>query len=108
MFEKLKGDPARVGPINGLPAIATTNAYEHFRRVRYFSCLDGLRAISILAVIWHHTAAMAVSTDWTLFQRGNRGVMLFFVISAFLISTLLLRAKETRTLNVPRFWARRA
>lgn len=83
-------------------------AYDRFRQVRFFSCLDGLRAISILAVIWHHTAAPAVSGHLGLLHRGNRGVTLFFVISAFLISTLLLRAKERGTLHVPRFWARRA
>lgn len=83
-------------------------AYERFRAVRFFSSLDGLRAVSILAVIWHHTAAAAVPERFAFLHRGNRGVMLFFVISAFLISTLLLRAKERNTLHVPRFWARRA
>ena len=83
-------------------------AWERFRAVRFFSCLDGLRAVSIIAVIWHHTAAAAIADATSILHRGNRGVMLFFVISAFLISTLLLRAKERRTLHVPRFWARRA
>jgi peptidoglycan/LPS O-acetylase OafA/YrhL len=87
---------------------ASGAAFERFRRIRFFSSLDGLRAVSILAVIWHHTAATAVAEHWAFLHRGNRGVMLFFVISAFLISTLLLRAKEGQTLNVPRFWARRA
>jgi peptidoglycan/LPS O-acetylase OafA/YrhL len=46
--------------------------------------------------------------SWTILHEGKNGVNLFFVISAFLISTLLIRAKERDALNVPRFWARRA
>jgi peptidoglycan/LPS O-acetylase OafA/YrhL len=83
-------------------------AYRAFRHVRFFSCLDGLRAISILAVIWHHTGNAIAPDGIPFLHRGNRGVMLFFVISAFLISTLLLRAKENGRIDVPRFWARRA
>ncbi|HVU34834.1 MAG TPA: acyltransferase [Opitutaceae bacterium] len=82
--------------------------YLAFKQRRYFTCLDGLRALSILAVIWHHAAAPAFGSRVPLLHEGNRGVNLFFVISAFLISTLLLRAKARGTLNVPRFWARRA
>jgi peptidoglycan/LPS O-acetylase OafA/YrhL len=88
--------------------IAPAAAYVRFRRVKFFSCLDGLRAFSIVAVIWHHTADVAVPESWTLLHAGNRGVTLFFAISAFLISTLLLRAKEKGAIDVPRFWARRA
>ena len=99
-----------MSPAENAPPAETgaADAFARFRRVKFFSCLDGLRAISILAVIWHHTAAMAVPEQFALLHHGNRGVMLFFVISAFLISTLLLRAKEQQSLNVPRFWARRA
>lgn len=87
---------------------ATAHSYGRFRNVRFFSCLDGLRAFSIIAVIWHHRASSAVSADLGFLHRGNRGVTLFFAISAFLISTLLLRAKEKGAICVPRFLARRA
>jgi len=92
----------------GRPANAADAFYERFRKVRFFSCLDGLRAMSIVAVIWHHSAASATVEEWGLLHRGNRGVTLFFAISAFLISTLLLRSKERDAIDVPRFWARRA
>lgn len=98
----------RSGPDPVWAGSGAAEAYARFRRVSFFGSLDGLRAISILAVIWHHTAAAAVSEQLAFLHHGNRGVMLFFVISAFLISTLLLRAKERQTLHVPRFWARRA
>jgi peptidoglycan/LPS O-acetylase OafA/YrhL len=87
---------------------AAPTLYEKFRRVRFFSSLDGLRAFSIIAVIWHHAAASAVPAGIGFLHRGNRGVTLFFAISAFLISTLLLRAKEKGGIDVPRFLARRA
>ena len=88
------------------------NAHGEFRarflKQRFFGSLDGLRAISILGVIWHHSAAPFFADTVPLVHEGNRGVNLFFVISAFLISTLLIRAKDRGTLNVPRFWIRRA
>jgi peptidoglycan/LPS O-acetylase OafA/YrhL len=88
--------------------VEASAAYARFRSVKFFSSLDGLRAFSIVAVIWHHTADVAVPASLTLLHHGNRGVTLFFVISAFLISTLLLRAREKGAIDVPRFWARRA
>lgn len=89
------------------PASAPT-LFDGFRRVRFFTSLDGLRAFSIIAVIWHHTAAAAVPASIGILHRGNRGVTLFFAVSAFLICTLLLRAKEKGGIDVPRFFARRA
>ena len=35
------------------------DAYDKFREVRYFGCLDGLRAVSILGVVWFHNATLA-------------------------------------------------
>ncbi len=54
--------------------------------------LDGLRAASILLVLFHHCPSM----NWldTLHANGRYGVALFFVISGFLITTLFLREKR--------------
>ncbi len=100
--------PSAPPPAGDALAATAPDAHARFRQVRFFSCLDGLRALSIVAVIWHHTAASAVLESFAFLHRGNRGVTLFFVISAFLISTLLLRAKEKGPIHVPRFLARRA
>ncbi|MBI2512291.1 MAG: acyltransferase [Opitutae bacterium] len=80
-------------------------AYRDFKATRFFGSLDGLRALSIVAVIWFHT----VSHDHaTLLGQGNKGVTLFFAISGFLIVTLLLRQKErTGSIDLGNFWARR-
>ncbi|MEM6569876.1 MAG: acyltransferase [Planctomycetota bacterium] len=69
--------------------------------------LDGLRALSVMAVVWHHTRP----SDGTalLAGRGYLGVDVFFVISGFLITALLLREERERgKARLGRFWARRA
>ncbi len=53
-----------------------------------FGALDGLRALAIAAVLVHHSALAEVHGPWS---RGFLGVDLFFVISGFLITTLLVR-----------------
>jgi peptidoglycan/LPS O-acetylase OafA/YrhL len=80
-------------------------AYGAFKKVKFFGSLDGLRAISILGVIWYHTMPWGHET---FLGMGNKGVTLFFAISGFLIVTLILRAKEAAgTFSLPRFWGRR-
>jgi peptidoglycan/LPS O-acetylase OafA/YrhL len=78
--------------------------YREFQAVRYFAELDGLRALSILLVISIH------STDplWAPF-KGNVGVTIFFVISGFIITTLLLREEDkSGRVRLGAFYARRA
>ena len=62
-----------------------------FRSVRYFSGLDALRAISVIAVIWYHVTG---THSIVLLNQGRRGVDLFFAISGFLVTTLLLREHD--------------
>ncbi len=64
--------------------------------------LDGVRAIAVLLVILYHLSPGAVI-------GGYIGVDLFFVVSGFLITTLLLREREaTGRISLPAFWRRRA
>ena len=74
----------------GTSATAVSDAYVRFRGQRYFGSLDGLRAVAVIAVIWHHTVGHVESLPMLL-GRGAHGVTLFFAISGFLIVTLLLR-----------------
>lgn len=56
----------------------------------YMRQLDGLRAFAVLAVTWSHFAP----ASWQLDVRwGKLGVWLFFVLSGFLITGILLRAR---------------
>ena len=55
--------------------------------------LDGLRAIAILSVVmWHYLGAGdgPSSTPWRIFIFGRTGVDLFFVLSGYLITSILL------------------
>jgi peptidoglycan/LPS O-acetylase OafA/YrhL len=84
-----------------------TGAFDAFKDRRYFGSLDGLRCLSVLAVIWHHTASSAFPGS-RLAAAGPQGVTLFFAISGFLITTLLLRERErTGAVNLKPFYIRR-
>ncbi len=64
--------------------------------------IEGLRAISILAVVLYHA-------DVPGFAGGFVGVDVFFVISGFLISGLLLdELRATGRIDLLNFWSRRA
>ena len=89
------------------------NAYEKFREVRYFGSLDGLRAISILGVVWFHTWYITgyypVLRAIPVLHLGEFGVHVFFGISGFLITTLLLREQERYgAISLRDFYIRRA
>jgi peptidoglycan/LPS O-acetylase OafA/YrhL len=85
-----------------------TNAFQTYKENRIFASLNGLRAISIIAVIWHHTAGKSYNTP-TILSFGYEGVALFFLISGFLITTLLLREKERNgSVDLPAFFVRRS
>src|SRR5437588_13004508 len=64
--------------------------------------LDGLRALAVAAVLAFHAGATRAS-------GGSVGVDVFFVLSGFLITLLLLREhRRTGRLHLGRFYARRA
>lgn len=77
----------------------------------YFPGLNGLRAIAALTVLFGHVFQRDFA-DWGEVPGHvpmyGQGVTLFFVISGFLITYLLLVEKETTaTVSVPKFYLRR-
>jgi peptidoglycan/LPS O-acetylase OafA/YrhL len=69
--------------------------------IRRLPGLDGLRGIAVLAVIIYHA-------DVSLLVGGFLGVDVFFVLSGFLITTLLINElTETNTVDRARFYIRR-
>jgi peptidoglycan/LPS O-acetylase OafA/YrhL len=71
-------------------------------RLGHPPCLDGVRGFAILAVLVYHLPTMPIS-------GGFLGVDLFFVLSGFLITSLLLEEWNTRkTIGLGRFYLRRA
>jgi peptidoglycan/LPS O-acetylase OafA/YrhL len=70
--------------------------------------LDGARAISILLVVIGHWAELRYHSD-VAGAFANLGVRIFFIISGYLITTLLLREQEkTSTIRIGEFYVRRA
>ena len=87
-------------------AATARSGHDRFLETRTFGSLDGLRAVSILAVVWHHTPEHFPALS--IASRGFLGVDLFFVISGFLIVTLLLRERRrTGTTSLRKFYVRR-
>jgi peptidoglycan/LPS O-acetylase OafA/YrhL len=82
-------------------------SFKDYRTRRVFGSLDGIRAGSILAVIWHHSTPQG-SFSLPMFDRGFLGVDMFFVLSGYLIVTLLLREHERNgKISLRNFYARR-
>src|SRR5437764_5780551 len=78
--------------------------HQDYLNTKYFGALDGLRCISILMVIGFHCQL----TCTRFFHTGQYGVSLFFVISGFLITTLLLREQMTSgQISLKQFYIRR-
>ncbi|HSC02427.1 MAG TPA: acyltransferase family protein [Solirubrobacteraceae bacterium] len=77
---------------------------KHSRRVElaHYAGLDGLRGIAVLAVVLYHGGV-----SWA--PGGFLGVEVFFVLSGFLITSLLVSEwGRSRTIALGAFWARRA
>lgn len=88
-LEKKQGDAP------DMPASKSTT------KSRYIPALDGLRALAVLAVIAYH-----MGMTWA--PGGLLGVTVFFVLSGYLITSLLLiEWDNTKKINLPQFWLRR-
>jgi peptidoglycan/LPS O-acetylase OafA/YrhL len=69
---------------------------------RYIPGLDGIRALAVLAVIAYHL-------NLPFAQGGFLGVTVFFVLSGYLITSLLVwEWEQTAAINLKDFWVRRA
>jgi len=95
-------------------------------RVRYWPGLDGLRGVAILVVILYHAFLFASPTRseldqglspigsavWALLRQGQSGyvgVVVFFALSGFLITALLVSERgKSGTTSFRAFYARRA
>jgi peptidoglycan/LPS O-acetylase OafA/YrhL len=72
------------------------------RRLAYLPALDGVRAFAVIAVMMFHGG-------FSFFTGGFMGVDAFFVLSGFLITSLLVGEwRESLTIKLGAFWARRA
>ena len=69
-------------------------------KLTYRADIDGIRAVAVLAVIFYHA-------DVKFFSGGYIGVDIFFVISGYLITTILLRELDENEFSLARFYERR-
>ena len=73
----------------------------------YRAEIDGLRAIAVVSVILYHAQIVIFGRDW--FEGGFVGVDIFFVISGYLITRIILtELKETNNFSFIKFYERRA
>src|SRR5207237_6510227 len=89
-------------PLSSKSVIAPTDATPSGSAADgYRPALDGVRAFAVLAVIAYHVGSRL--------PGGFLGVDVFFVLSGYLITTLILRERAARgRIDLGRFWARRA
>jgi peptidoglycan/LPS O-acetylase OafA/YrhL len=74
---------------------------------RYAPGLDGVRALAVLAVVAYHLGT--TSDDVQLLRGGYLGVDVFFVLSGYLITSLLVvEVHRTGRISIKEFYARRA
>ncbi len=84
------------------PAPSVRVAHQFEPSVRYLPALDGMRALAVAAVLLYHG-------DVSWIPGGFLGVEVFFVISGYLITSLLLAERQsTGGTAYLAFWARRA
>ena len=98
------GRPARRGPADRPPSSPhpQPQGMPAMPSMGYQPALDGLRALSVIAVIFYHAG-------FSWMHGGFFGVEVFFVVSGFLITSLLLDERDrTGHTNLPQFWLRRA
>ncbi|MBE9475551.1 MAG: acyltransferase, partial [Proteobacteria bacterium] len=69
--------------------------------MQYRAEIDGLRAIAVVPVILFHAG-------FDLFQGGFVGVDVFFVISGYLITSIILTKKRAGNFSLMDFYGRRA
>jgi peptidoglycan/LPS O-acetylase OafA/YrhL len=84
------------------PSSPATPAVGSMRPMGYQPSLDGVRAVSVMAVLLYHAG-------FSWMHGGFYGVEVFFVVSGYLITSLLLEEREsTGGVRMGAFWQRRA
>jgi len=102
--------PDRGSDSGSIAGEGASRAHAAYLGTTHFRSLDGLRFLAIAAVLWHHAPVYGAMADPPrLLERGFVGVDLFFVLSGYLITTLLLReAARDGRFSLAGFYRRRA
>ena len=71
------------------------------KNIKYRKDIDGLRAFAVLSVVFFH-----LNISWI--KSGFLGVDIFFVISGYLITTIIVRDLENKSFSIKNFYLRRS
>lgn len=77
------------------------DAHKKPTHLKYRPDIDGLRALAVIPVILFHAGL-------TLFGGGYLGVDVFFVISGYLITSIIIKEKQKNAFTLSSFYSRRA
>jgi peptidoglycan/LPS O-acetylase OafA/YrhL len=98
--------------VQGLVSEKPSASVRHLRHIRE---LDGVRGLAALMVFFHHVCFTSISPAgwarperflWGISSLGDSGVDLFFVLSGFLITSLLIDAREGSAYYRNFYWKR--
>ena len=106
--ERRTGEPRRAASPHRVPtnkadhaSAATADQTPTRPKSRYIPALDGLRTLAVVAVVLYH-----LNLTWA--QGGLLGVTIFFVLSGYLITRLLINEiAKTGRIDLKSFWIRR-
>jgi len=94
------GKVSERGAVSGHEDVPDQSAARQRKGLRHEPALDGLRGVAVAAVVLFHLGRLS---------GGFLGVDLFFVLSGFLITSLLVAEhRADGTIALGRFWVRRA
>src|SRR5580692_5390144 len=106
--------PPKRNALNERPTLSNSGRSIQFahemQENRSIPSLDGLRALSVIAVILGHSQSAFLDRipGNASFRNGMQGVSVFFVISGFLITHLLVKElRRDGQINLKRFYLRR-
>ena len=86
-----------------------SDKFAHYLNRKRIPNLDGLRGLAILLVLVHHAPSAASELAAQFQHNGKHGVSLFFVISGYIVMTLMLREfRNTGSIELKGFLWRRA
>ena len=89
----------RAGMDSVFPIANQGRILSHFPTLAHRDDVDGLRAVAVMPVVFYH---FDVS-----FPGGFAGVDIFFVVSGFLITSILLSKLDQGSFSLAEFWGRR-